>query len=60
MIPSSYHIVLILAGAYWFWHVEDDDLNAVSIGKASDYHDAAKAALVAFDDLRRKEAEARL
>jgi hypothetical protein len=58
MIPSSYHIVLILSGAYWSWHVEDDEMHAVARGKSGDYHEAAKAALAAFDDLRRKEAEA--
>jgi hypothetical protein len=60
MIPTAYHIVLILTGAHWSWHVEDDEMNAVAHGKTGDYQESAAAALVAFDELRRKEAEARL
>ena len=60
MTPTSYHIVLILTGVHWSWRVEDDELNAVAHGKTGDYQASAAAALVAFDELRRKEAEARL
>lgn len=60
MIPASYHIVLIMSGANWHWHVEDDELTAVARGKAGDYNQAADAALKAYDELRRKEAEERL
>jgi hypothetical protein len=35
-------------------------MNAVAHGKTGDYQESAAAALVAFDELRRKEAEARL
>lgn len=58
MIPSAYHIVLILSGHKWAWHVEDDELNAVKFGTQSDYNEACAAALEAHDYLRRKEQEA--
>ena len=58
MIATSYHIVLILSGVKWHWHVEDDELTAVKRGECGDYHEATKEALAAFDYLRKKEQEA--
>lgn len=60
MIPSTYYIFLILSGVKWRWHVENDDMDCVAKGEASDYHEAANAALAAHDALRRQDTEERL